>query len=275
METLELEDHRHILVLSQKLLNCETVNELTSTAVVGVGSLIESVSCAWTELMVPSYQEAQRSVTIADSDTPLDLERIIPVFDELAIQHPVINSLLETRSTRPLAISDLLSDAEFRQLDLYRRFYAEMGIVDQLSVGRIIGDRVAGCSVNRSSRGFTMRERAVLNALGDIIFPVLRLLRTAQPTDNADNADDPSPSADDLVTVVGDPNFLRRTTSLGLSEREAEVLALIASGKSNKQIAVACELSPGTVRKHTENIYRQLGVNNRVSATLVALDRLR
>ncbi len=273
MEDLDLEDHRHILVLSQKLLACTTVKELSSTAVVGVGSLIESVSCAWTELKVPSYQRAERSVTAAASDTSLDFDRIIPVFDEFAIQHPVINSLLDTRSSQPLAISDLLSDAEFKQLDLYNQFYAEMGIVDQLSVGHVFDDRIVGCSVNRSSRGFSDRDRAVLNALGHVIFPAARLFRAAAPAEDDTNGS--TASSNELVSVVGEPSFLNRATSLGLSEREAEVLAHIASGKSNKQIAAACELSPGTVRKHTENIYRQLEVNNRVSATLVALDRLR
>ncbi len=266
LEELDLEDHRHILVLSEKLLECSSIPELSSTAVHGVGSLIESVSVAWTELAVSSFQRAEQSVTAVDSDVAMDLDVVIPVFDKFATEHPVINALLETRSTRPIAISDILSEAEFKALDLYRQFYAELNIVDQLSVGRVFGDRVIGCSINRSSRGFSKRDRAMLNALGHVIFSTHRMIRAVGDNKGAEEP---------LLTVVGDPAFLNRGTSLGLSDREAEVLAHIASGKSNKQIALACDVSVGTVRKHTENIYRRLEVNNRVSATLVALEHLR
>ena len=48
-----------------------------------------------------------------------------------------------------------------------------------------------------------------------------------------------------------------------LSEREMEVLALLALGKTNKEIAQALFLATGTVKKHLNNIYGKLGVNNR------------
>jgi len=44
-----------------------------------------------------------------------------------------------------------------------------------------------------------------------------------------------------------------------LSEREIEVLELIASGKSNKEIASNLFLAIGTVKKHTNNIFGELG----------------
>lgn len=48
-----------------------------------------------------------------------------------------------------------------------------------------------------------------------------------------------------------------------LSERELEVLELLALGKTNKEIAQALFLATGTVKKHLYNIYSKLGVNNR------------
>ncbi len=54
--------------------------------------------------------------------------------------------------------------------------------------------------------------------------------------------------------------------ALGITPREADLLTHVACGKSNKQIAEACGISEGTVRKHLENAYRRLGVNNRMSA---------
>jgi DNA-binding NarL/FixJ family response regulator len=52
-----------------------------------------------------------------------------------------------------------------------------------------------------------------------------------------------------------------------LSEREQEVLSLIATGSTNKEIAGDLHLSPHTVKEHTSAIYRKLGVRNRAEAT--------
>ncbi len=51
-----------------------------------------------------------------------------------------------------------------------------------------------------------------------------------------------------------------------LSEREVEVLALVAEGLSNAEIAARLVLSTGTVRAHTASIYRKLDVNSRTQA---------
>jgi DNA-binding NarL/FixJ family response regulator len=51
-----------------------------------------------------------------------------------------------------------------------------------------------------------------------------------------------------------------------LSERELEVLRLIASGLTNREIARDLFIAVGTVKNHTNGIYRKLGVNNRAGA---------
>jgi LuxR family maltose regulon positive regulatory protein len=55
-----------------------------------------------------------------------------------------------------------------------------------------------------------------------------------------------------------------------LSEREIEVLQLIAEGLTNPEIAARLYLSLNTVKVHTRNIYGKLGVNNRTSAVALA-----
>jgi len=59
-------------------------------------------------------------------------------------------------------------------------------------------------------------------------------------------------------------------TNFGLSDREREVLRLIARGRSNKEIAVALELSPFTINNHVARILRKLNVDNRAAAVSVA-----
>jgi DNA-binding NarL/FixJ family response regulator len=51
-----------------------------------------------------------------------------------------------------------------------------------------------------------------------------------------------------------------------LSEREREVLDLIAAGSTNREIASALYLSPHTVKEHTSALYRKLGARNRAEA---------
>ncbi len=62
--------------------------------------------------------------------------------------------------------------------------------------------------------------------------------------------------------------------ALGLSPREAEILLWTAQGKTNAEVGVILNISPATAKKHLENIYAKLGVENRQAATLKALETL-
>jgi DNA-binding NarL/FixJ family response regulator len=57
---------------------------------------------------------------------------------------------------------------------------------------------------------------------------------------------------------------------VGLTDREVEVLALVAEGYSNAEIAGRLWVTPQTVKFHLSNIYRKLGVSNRTQASLWA-----
>lgn len=57
-----------------------------------------------------------------------------------------------------------------------------------------------------------------------------------------------------------------------LSEREIEVLQLVAEGRSNQEIAAQLYLSLRTIKFHTSNIYGKLGVKNRTEAVARARD---
>jgi two-component system response regulator DesR len=51
-----------------------------------------------------------------------------------------------------------------------------------------------------------------------------------------------------------------------LSEREREVLSLMAAGETNAEIAARLYLSPHTIKDHASSVYRKLGVRNRAEA---------
>ena len=56
-----------------------------------------------------------------------------------------------------------------------------------------------------------------------------------------------------------------------LTPREREVLALLAGGLSNKEMAERLTLSVGTVRLHVSNILAKLGAPNRTTAAAIAM----
>lgn len=60
------------------------------------------------------------------------------------------------------------------------------------------------------------------------------------------------------------------TTAGGLSDREREVLALVALGVANKQIALRLGISPKTVKSHLSHIFRRIGVGDRLEAAMWA-----
>jgi len=62
--------------------------------------------------------------------------------------------------------------------------------------------------------------------------------------------------------------------SLGLTPREAEVLFWVCQGKSNPEICSILEMKLFTVKKHLENVYVKLGVENRTAASAIALEKL-
>ena len=64
----------------------------------------------------------------------------------------------------------------------------------------------------------------------------------------------------------------RRANPAGLTDREVEVLGLIARGHANKQVANALGISPKTVGRHVEHIYAKASVTTRAGATLFAME---
>jgi DNA-binding NarL/FixJ family response regulator len=60
----------------------------------------------------------------------------------------------------------------------------------------------------------------------------------------------------------------------GLTSREAEVLFWISRGKQNREVSVILNISPRTVNKHLEQIFEKMGVENRASATAIAVGTL-
>jgi HD-GYP domain-containing protein (c-di-GMP phosphodiesterase class II)/DNA-binding CsgD family transcriptional regulator len=59
----------------------------------------------------------------------------------------------------------------------------------------------------------------------------------------------------------------------GLTDREIEVLRLVARGLTNKEVASALDISPKTAGHHVQHLFEKLGVRTRAAATMIAMQR--
>jgi HD-GYP domain-containing protein (c-di-GMP phosphodiesterase class II)/DNA-binding CsgD family transcriptional regulator len=68
------------------------------------------------------------------------------------------------------------------------------------------------------------------------------------------------------------PGVQARHWPAGLTDREVEVLALVARGRSNREVAALLVVSPKTVGRHVENLYAKIGVRSRAAAAVFAME---
>jgi DNA-binding CsgD family transcriptional regulator len=85
------------------------------------------------------------------------------------------------------------------------------------------------------------------------------------------------PNQDQYLLILAEEQLQSLLTALqqmGLTDREAQILAAIMHGQEPKAIAQTLQIRPATVRKHLENIYRKLHVQSQTEAVALAIDRL-
>jgi two-component system NarL family response regulator len=76
--------------------------------------------------------------------------------------------------------------------------------------------------------------------------------------------------------MTGNPPALTKTVGESqnpLTQREQEILALIAAGKSNQEIAELLHIATGTVRVHVHAILQKLEVRDRTQAAVLAIQK--
>ena len=66
--------------------------------------------------------------------------------------------------------------------------------------------------------------------------------------------------------------FADRTPRSVLSDRECEVIRLVAAGHTNREIAGELTISEHTVARHVQNIFAKLGISSRAAATAYAYE---
>lgn len=97
------------------------------------------------------------------------------------------------------------------------------------------------------------------------------LLKAVRGTMDGKSYVDPAVAGKVLGVVSGQQSQPASILTAKLSEREVEVLNLLARGFSNGEIAAQLHLSEGTVRNHVSTIFAKLDVNDRTQAAVIAI----
>jgi len=188
-------------------------------------------------------------------EPPMPIESL-ELFYRLAHQNPLAERHLRTRDGRPHRISDVVTQEQFHQTDLYRELYAPIGIEYQISFALpSTGEEILAIVLSRREADFSDEERELLAVARPHLIQVYR------------NALHHSGGINRQVLRSAPFAHQKQTLQdLGLTPAQAKVLSLIASGRSTREIAGELRISQRTVQKHLQGVYRRLGVSDRSAA---------
>ncbi len=142
-------------------------------------------------------------------------------------------------------------------------------------------ERLDGSGYHRGTGASALEPAARLLAVADAFHAMTEPRPYRQPLASADAARVLAEEAragrhdPDLLAAVfeaGGQEVPRLPRPGGLTEREAEVIGLVARGLQTKQVAHALDISTKTADTHIQRAYRKMGVSTRAAATLFAME---
>jgi DNA-binding CsgD family transcriptional regulator len=216
-------------------------------------ALREAVPAEWSSLNeLPP--DLPHTISLTEPVIPAELHI---AFAKYALQNPLVEYYLQTKNGRATRFSDLVTRRELHRLELYREIYQPLGVEYQIAFTLPSASReLLGIALSRCKRDFTATERDLLNLVRPYLIQAYRnaLIHTK------------------LARVGGRQIVLDDLTALGLTTRQAEILRLVAMGRSDHDAATALGISVRTAQKHLEHCYRTLEVHDRSQAALLAWD---
>lgn len=215
-------------------------------------------------------------------------------FDESAISDLRIAALLHDlgRIAIPNRIWErkgALTSVEWEQVRLHP-YHSEriLGSCELLSgPAAVVGshhERLDGSGYHRGDRGHAISMSTRVLGAADAFAAMTRPRPHRGPKSPSDAAAELLTAARDgtfdrdvvdaIVSVSGQrvPRSRRTDYPAGLTEREAEVVALVATGASNAEVGRALGISKRTAEHHLQHAYAKIGVSSRAAAALFAVD---
>lgn len=237
-----------MLALIGEIMGLLDLDELSQGMMVAVREAVPADWCALNELPA----ELPHTVSLTDPPVP---EKFHLTFARYGTQNPLASHFLRTGDGRATRFSDLVTRRQLHRLPLYREVYRELNVEYQIAMTLpSTAQRVLGIALSRERRDFTATERDLLNLARPYL---IQAYRNALAHTRLKDGGGRQILVTDLVT-------------LGLTQRQAEVLRLVAMGSSDQDAATALGIGARTVQKHLEHCYRRLDVANRSQAARAA-----
>jgi DNA-binding CsgD family transcriptional regulator len=165
-------------------------------------------------------------------------------FDRLGFRDPLLPA--PSSFGRARRLSDAMAPQAYRATEYYRRLGRRHGLEFSMSTWLDLPDgMIRGLWLDAARRDFDDRDLTVLDLIGR------QLARLMRPKGRSSASS-------------------RAGGSLGLTDRQAEILALAAIGRSNDEIGHDLSISPFTVRTHLEHAFDRLRVHSRAAAVAQA-----
>jgi DNA-binding CsgD family transcriptional regulator len=306
MERLRVSDMERVARFSAELAAAEEVEPFPARLLESFRLLVGSELAYFCELDRVDRRELALVAVPEPDDNGTDHMK---VYWRLRHQYPTCVHEDETGDFSSRKLTDFIARRELQRREIYADFFRPLGVEYEIGVGisaPLTHTKVFGFA-NGGGRGdFNERERTIL----DLLRPLLTLrYRQTEARRRADAAVAALETSDEALVLLNNagkaefatPRALRLLASngltlnefpriepllahavrpgvlllserrpFGLTNREREILALIAEGRTNAEVATALWISPGTVRKHLENAYTKLGVNTRTAAVRCA-----
>jgi DNA-binding CsgD family transcriptional regulator len=172
---------------------------------------------------------------------------------ETVHEHPIRNYRQRTGDLRAHKIYDFVTPRQLRRTQFYADFIRPWATPFMMTVGLpALPGHTRTFVLEREQRcDFGERERTLLDVLQPHLFHIRSAIEVRRRA---------------RQRLASAPDGL-------LTDRETEVLTEVAAGLRNREIAQALWISPGTVRRHLDNIYAKLGVHTRTAAVRAAHER--
>jgi DNA-binding CsgD family transcriptional regulator len=186
--------------------------------------------------------------------------------------HPIMLHFYRTGTSSAIRFEDTIERNALEKLDLYNQFFRPLHAKDLMGIRyRDARGRELAAGATREGR-FTERDRDRLEFLRPHLSRAF-----ANASVFAEAAHRPFSPAYLMTEKQGSMliNTVRVSDRGGIktmSHREVEILRWISEGKSNPEIGIILDISPRTVQKHVENLFRKLNVSSRTSAAIRAIE---
>ncbi|HTT95236.1 MAG TPA: helix-turn-helix transcriptional regulator [Solirubrobacterales bacterium] len=213
-------------------------------------ALRRAIPCDWISINEVPPVPGDDHWEIAEPELPAEAHE---TFGRYMHQNPLLLYMLESRNGTARRLSEMISTADYHALDLYRLLYGPLGLEHQIAFTLPQEPpRMLGIALSRrgAAGDFDDADRDLLNQARPYLIQSYRNAIAFQG----------------LRASLGTEALLAALRTAGLTPREAEVMALLARGSSNADLAAELGISGRTAEKHVSNAFAKLGAKSRSEA---------